>query len=154
MRRSDREITDPKRLKEIIESCFCCRLGFFDGEEVYIVPLCFGYEETETERIFYFHSAKEGRKAQWIRTGSKVGFELDAGHRLKEGKYGCSYSAGYQSIIGTGRITVIEEEEEKRAALTKILSHYDASAPLSEKAPTDLCVYQMTVETLSGKENK
>ena len=154
MQRSDRGITDPKRLKEVIESCFCCRLGFFDGEGVYIVPLCFGYEETETERIFYFHSAKEGRKGKWLHTGTKVGFELDTGHYLKEGANACSYSAGYQSVIGTGRITVIEDEEKKKDALAKILSHYGVFAPLPGKLSAKLLIYQMTVETLSGKENK
>lgn len=42
MRRKDREITEPAKIREIIEASHCCRLGFFDGKEVYIVPLSFG----------------------------------------------------------------------------------------------------------------
>ena len=28
MRRSDREVTDPKQIRDIIDHCTCCRLGF------------------------------------------------------------------------------------------------------------------------------
>ena len=39
MRRKDREVTDSQKIREIILSCRCCRLGFYDNGEVYIVPL-------------------------------------------------------------------------------------------------------------------
>ena len=45
MRRKDREVTDSQKIREIILSCRCCRLGFYDNGEVYIVPLDFGYYE-------------------------------------------------------------------------------------------------------------
>ena len=62
MRRKDREVTDSQKIREIILSCRCCRLGFYDNGEVYIVPLDFGYYENNGRRVFYFHGAKEGRK--------------------------------------------------------------------------------------------
>lgn len=43
MRRKDREVTDEARIDEIISRCTCCRIGFNDSGEVYIVPLNFGY---------------------------------------------------------------------------------------------------------------
>ncbi|HJC22920.1 MAG TPA: pyridoxamine 5'-phosphate oxidase family protein [Candidatus Eisenbergiella merdavium] len=55
MRRSDREITESGRIDEIIRSCHCCRLGFCDGKDVYIVPLSFGYRSECGKRSFYFH---------------------------------------------------------------------------------------------------
>lgn len=67
MRRQDREVTDSARIREIISSCSVCRLGFCDGDEVYIVPLNFGYEEVDGKYVFYFHGAKAGRKAELIR---------------------------------------------------------------------------------------
>ena len=61
MRRKDREITDSARIDAVIRGCDCCRLGFCDAGEVYILPLNFGYENREGKRTFYFHSAREGR---------------------------------------------------------------------------------------------
>ena len=66
MRRKDREVTDAGKIREAIEASHCCRLGFYDEGEVYIVPMNFGYTEEEEKRIFYFHSAKEGRKVDLI----------------------------------------------------------------------------------------
>lgn len=60
MRRKDREITDPERIRDIVERCACCRIGFYDNGEVYIVPLNFGYEIGEHGYVFYFHGAAEG----------------------------------------------------------------------------------------------
>ena len=77
MRRTDREITDAEKITQIIQTCHCCRLGFCDNGAVYIVPLNFGYAEENGKRVFYFHSAKSGRKLDLIAGTPSVGFELD-----------------------------------------------------------------------------
>ena len=46
-------------------------------DRVYIVPLNFGYAEENGKRVFYFHSAKSGRKLDLIAGTPSVGFELD-----------------------------------------------------------------------------
>ena len=52
MRRKDREVTDEKKIMEIISQCYCCRLGFIDKGAVYIVPLNFGFEKKATDYVF------------------------------------------------------------------------------------------------------
>lgn len=52
MRRNDRAVTEPNRIDEIIRACDCCRLGFADGEESYIVPLNFGFCWERETRVF------------------------------------------------------------------------------------------------------
>ena len=93
MRRKDREVTDEKKIMEIISQCYCCRLGFIDKGAVYIVPLNFGFEKKATDYVFYFHSAMEGRKIECMKTGNPVGFELDTNYQLQEAKNPCAYSA-------------------------------------------------------------
>ena len=80
MRRTDREITDAEKITQIIQTCHCCRLGFCDNGAVYIVPLNFGYAEENGKRVFYFHSAKSGRKLDLIAGAPSVGFELDVNY--------------------------------------------------------------------------
>ena len=63
MRRSDREVTDPKQIRDIIDHCTCCRLGFWDGQEVYILPLNFGYEEADGKRVFTSTVPKKGARS-------------------------------------------------------------------------------------------
>ena len=39
MRRRDREVSEPEELLRIMEDCDVVRLGIWDGERPYIVPL-------------------------------------------------------------------------------------------------------------------
>ena len=62
MRRKDREITRIEDILSIVDRAKVLRLGLFDDNFPYIVPLHFGYEYAEGKLIFYMHSAKEGHK--------------------------------------------------------------------------------------------
>lgn len=153
MRRKEREVTDPARISRIIRECDCCRLGLCDGDEVYIVPLNFGYEETDGERLFYFHGAKEGRKIDLISRTHRAGFEMDCHYRLMEGPTACSHSAGYQSVMGTGTVEFIEDPDRKREALRSIMKQTTGKETweFPEQAVHAVCVFCLNVESLSCK---
>ncbi len=125
MRRKDRQVEDTKIIHEIIEKCHCCRLGFVDEGEVYIVPLNFGYKQFENETVLYFHSAFEGKKIDLINKSNHVGFEMDTNFNVyaKNDNEACSYTASFESIIGTGEISIIKNDEEKDFALQTFMHH-------------------------------
>ena len=58
MRRKDREVRRREDLLAMISQCKVCRLGLWDGEEVYVVPLNFGYEERAGALHLFFHCAR------------------------------------------------------------------------------------------------
>ena len=122
MRRKDREVLEEVKIDEFIRNCDCCRIGFYDKEndEVYIVPLNFGYTNVDNKRVFYFHGAKQGRKIDLISKSKKVTFQMDANHELIVGKMACNYSERFQCVMGTGLISFIEDKEEKAMALNEI----------------------------------
>lgn len=155
MRRKDREVTGTQKINEIIDHCHCCRIGFYGEGQVYIVPLNFGYEEKQGCYTFYFHSAKEGRKIDMIKKRNFVGFEMDTNYQLQESEIPCSYSACYQSIIGTGKISFVEGKEEKKEALKLIMQHNTGKADwtFSEEMLQAVCVFRLEAENLSCKEN-
>ncbi|MCD8160078.1 MAG: pyridoxamine 5'-phosphate oxidase family protein [Clostridiales bacterium] len=155
MRRSDRAVTDPRSIDDVIQRCDCCRLAFATGGAPYIVPLNFGFVWEDGKRIFYFHSATEGRKLDLLRENPVVGFELDTDHRLNAGATGCQYSYRFQSVIGTGRTALVEDTDGKRRALGLLLAHYtnqsDWAFPDAMLGQT--AVWRMEVLTLSCKEH-
>ena len=155
MRRKDREVTDEKKIREIILSCHCCRLGFSVNTGVYIVPLSFGYAEKDHERLFYFHGAREGRKMALIAQSPSVGFELDTHYQLQEGESACRYSARHQSIIGSGTVSLITDAAEKEKALQKIMEHYTGRDdwPFTSVMTDSAAVFQLEVTELSCKEH-
>ena len=73
MRKKEKEVFDVSVMESLVRSAETMRLAFCDGEEPYIVPVCFGYHDGS----IFFHSAKEGRKLELIRRSNKVCFEVD-----------------------------------------------------------------------------
>lgn len=124
MRRKDREVTDFEQIKAIIENCEVCRLGMFDGEFPYIVPMNFGYEFIGQCLILYFHCASEGRKIEILKENRNVCFEMDCGHKLITGDLACDYSYNFESIIGKGTASLINDYDLKIAALNILMENY------------------------------
>ena len=153
MRRKDREVLDAAQIKAIIEDCYCCRLGFYDEGDVYIVPLNFGYAENGAERVFYFHGAKAGRKAELIAKSPVVGFELDTHYKLHESDNACECSARFQSVIGTGQVMPIEDKAEKAAALQAIMYQNTKKADweFNDKMVDAVLVFKLIVKDLACK---
>ena len=153
MRRAERAVTDREKILQILDACHCCRVGFSDPDGAYIVPLSFAFVPGTPDR-FYFHGAKEGRKAARIAARPQVGFELDCSYALVEGTSGCSYSCRYQSVIGTGRIGEVTDMEEKKQALAAIMAHYEPekSFVFTDKQAQHVAVFRLDVAELTCKE--
>ena len=123
MRRMDREVTSFPDIIDILSSSTVIHLSMVDDGRPYVVPMNFGFETDGKDIILYFHSAKEGRKIDILKRNPDVFFELDSAHRLIKGDSACSYSFGYQSIMGSGRAVFLETHEEKRHALSCLMKH-------------------------------
>ena len=155
MRRKDREITDPAKIADILSRCTCCRIGFHDGGEVYIVPLNFGYEARENRYVFYFHGARAGRKIDLIQSNPHVGFEMDTEYALHEADAACGYSARFQSIVGNGVMSMVSEPEEKKRGLSLLMEHNTGKRDWSfdEKKLDAVAVFKLAVTNMSCKEH-
>lgn len=155
MRRKDREITDENKIEDIMSKCHCCRLGLNDNGEVYIVPLNFGFVKENGKYSLYFHGAKEGRKIDIMKNNNFAGFEMDRNYELVRGDTACNYTARYQSIIGKGRVTFVEDREEKIKGLSAIMLHTTGKSDwkFDDKMVDLVCVYKVDVEELSCKEH-
>jgi nitroimidazol reductase NimA-like FMN-containing flavoprotein (pyridoxamine 5'-phosphate oxidase superfamily) len=146
MRRKDREISDPEELESIICRADVCRLALCSDGVPYVVPLCFGYQEG----VIYFHSATEGRKLEMLRKNSRVCFEMDIDHELIRFKDRCSMR--YRSVIGFGKASMVEDQEEKARALDLMMLHYHQE-PFSypEEALQRTAIIKVDIEELTGK---
>lgn len=156
MRRKDREVTDSMKIENIISQCTCCRIGFYDDGEVYIVPLNFGYEIKNNTYIFYFHGAKEGRKINLINKNPLVGFEMDTNYVLNEADLACGYSARFQSIIGNGVVSIVSEINEKKLGLSLLMEHSTGKRDwnFDEKMLHAAAVFKLEVTRMSCKEHE
>lgn len=156
MRRIDREVTQQSRIDAIIEACDCARLGFCDDNGVYIVPLNFAYLREGGTPVFYFHCAKEGRKLDALAKNANVGFELDTNHAVHSGKDGCDFSFRYQSVIGTGCAALVDDVQEKKEALRRIVCHYSGREAweFTDAQASSVAVIKLTVSEMACKEHQ
>ena len=155
MRRKDREITDKALIEDFLSRQTIIRIGFYDKGEIYIVPVNYGFVCENGEYIFYFHGAKAGRKYELAQAEPEVGFEFDGDHLILRGDKACSYSAKYQSVIGTGVLSVVNSMDEKIKGLNCLMkqSESERAWAFSEKALGSVAVFRLCVKNLSCKAN-
>ena len=150
MRLSEREITDQTAMEAIIRSSLVCRLGLSDENRPYIVPLCFGYQD----RTLYFHGAREGKKIDLLRKNPYVCFEFDLNSGVKEAEKACKWGMSYQSVIGSGKASLLDDPEEKREALGIIMGQYgDGEFSFSENIIEKTGIIKIDIEEMTGKES-
>lgn len=157
MRRKDREVADTQKIADIISRCTCCRIGFNDDGEVYIVPLSFGCEIKDNRYTFYFHGAKEGRKIDLIRKNPQVGFEMDTDSAVyaRDESLACNYTARFQSIVGNGIMSIVTEKDEKKLGLSLLMEHNTGKGEwtFDDKMFDAVTVFKLEVTNLSCKEH-
>lgn len=153
MRRNDREITDEKAIEAFIAGEQILRVGFYDEGEVYIVPVSYGYARDKEGYTFYFHGAKAGRKYELAKASPIVGFELDGKYKPIEGETACRYSASFQSVIGTGRLSLVTDRAEKIAGLDLIMKQVSGKEGFTydEKTLEATAVFRLRAEKLTCK---
>lgn len=117
------------------------------------MPVNFGYDKAG--KAFYFHGAAKGRKIDLIRQNGYAGFEMDTDHRLVTADEACGFSFEYSSIIGKGRITVVDDLEEKRHGLDCIMEHMAGGGRWEYPDPMLklTAVIRLDVEELHAKSN-
>ena len=74
-----------QQILNIIDKCKILRLGLFDKDYPYVVPLLYGYEYADSRLVFYMHSAKEGHRLALIADNPLVCVELDGDAELISG---------------------------------------------------------------------
>ena len=116
----------------------------------YAVPLSYLYQDGK----LLFHCAKAGHKTDAIARCDKASFcVVDQDQVVPE-----EYTTYFRSVIAFGRIRVIEDDGEKRAAVEKLAVKYHPGDTQEnrdryiDKEWAPLCMLEMTVEHLSGKE--
>ena len=123
-----------------------------DGGWPYAVPLSYAFDGEK----LYFHCAREGHKLDAIRREARASFCVVDRDDVKPAEY-TSY---FRSVIIFGRVRVIEDEAQKRAAIELLARRYfpEDSAENRRRAIerewAGLCMLEMDIEHMSGKEAK
>ena len=153
MRRRDREVVGLTNILAILDKCDIMRIGLCVDNKPYIVPLNFAYEVTGEEVYIYFHCASKGKKLDMIAQNSNACFEADCSYKTIEAENACDWSAEFESVIGDGKITILEEETQKVSALDTLMKRYGfpGKPHYIPSALAAVTVLQIRVTSMTGK---
>jgi nitroimidazol reductase NimA-like FMN-containing flavoprotein (pyridoxamine 5'-phosphate oxidase superfamily) len=150
MRRTDRETTDSFEIESILNDAPVCRIGLADGDEPYIVPVCFGY----MDHTIYLHSAMAGKKILMLEKNPRCCFEVDQYDSIIRSERPCDWGMRYRSVIGFGRASFIKDAEEKKTGLNCIMHHYGSEVHyFSEDDIRNVCVIRIDIDSMTGKKH-
>ncbi len=151
MRRNEKEIKDPAELERILQINDICRLGMVRDGVPYIVPMNYGY----ADGVLYMHSAREGRKVDILRADNYVCFEIDGEVKIMEAGEACSWTTHYTSIIGYGRIELLDDPDEKRHGLTVLMTQYSDRTDweFPDRQLDRVLVLKLKIESMRGKRS-
>ena len=121
-----------------------------DNGYPYAVPLSYVYDSGR----LCFHCAGEGHKLDAIARNPKVSFcVIDRDEVVPE-----EYTTCFRSVIAFGQAHIIEQTQQKRAALEKLAQKYSPEQEEGrhreiEKLFDRVCMVELEIEHMTGKES-
>ena len=121
-----------------------------DGGWPCAVPMSYAFDGEK----LCFHCAREGHKLDAIRREARASFcVVDRDEVVPE-----EYTTYFRSVIAFGRVRVVEDEAQKRAAIELLARRYfpqdsaENRRRAIEREWAGLCMLEMDIEHMSGKE--
>jgi len=152
MRRTDKQIINKADIEQIIKNSLVCRLALSKDNIPYLVPVSFGYDG----KCLYVHTAKEGKKIDFIKANNLVCFEFDINVKTVEHEsIACKWSTSYQSVIGYGKMTEITDFNDAAYALNQIMLQYSGKDwEMTEKMLSTVKMWKIEIDEMSGKQSE
>ena len=122
-----------------------------EDDTPYGTPLNFAYDDG----VLYFHCASEGHKLDNIRYNSNGCFTIVDSVELLASKF----STKYRSVVAFGKVQVVEDPEEKKQGLIKIVEKLspdfvENGIKYINGAFDRVTVLRMDIEHMTGKSHK
>ncbi len=139
-------------MENIISRCQVSHLALSDPHgHPYALALNFGYQPCSPPTL-YFHCARKGKKLDLIRLNPKAAFIIDRPLQLVTGPMACDWGMNYESVMGTGSITIVTDPQERKRGLDIIMAHYGNSSPAYAPESLEQTVaMKFTITVMTGK---
>ncbi len=155
MRRKDREVTEFNTIINIVDQCDIIRLGLYDNDYPYIVPVNFAYTVEDKQICFYIHGAMAGRKYELMNKNKKCSFEMDIPLKMELIPDKKDITMRYLSVMGTATIEFIEENQKQKVIEDIILNRYASTCHFdyNKNALPRTMIAKLTVIDITAKMN-
>jgi uncharacterized protein len=125
---------DRTAVYQILDEAFICHVGFVVDGQPYVIPT--GYARIADK--LYIHGSAASRMLRSIAEGIEVCVTVTLVDGLVLARSAFHHSMNYRSVVALGKATIVEDAEEKFAALKAFTDHIIANRWDEVREPNEL----------------
>ena len=135
---------DRETVYGILDEGFICHVGFAPEGQPFVIPT--GYARAEDK--LYIHGSQASRMLRTLSEGVDACVTVTLIDGLVLARSAFHHSMNYRSVVIFGRATLVEDREEKLAALLALSEHIVRGRWAEVREPTEQELRQTTVLSL------
>jgi len=152
VREADRAVYDREAAYRILDEGFLCHVGFVAEGQPFVIPTSYGRKDAS----LYIHGSAASRMLRQLKDGAPVCITVTLLDGLVLARSIFNHSMNYRSVVVLGKATLVDDPQEKIAALQLLSEHIlpgrwaDARQP-NERELKATSVLRVPIEEFSAK---
>ena len=152
VREPDRAVYDREAVYRILDEGFLCHVGFVADGQSFVIPTSYGRKGAS----LYLHGSAASRMLRQMREGVPVCITVTLVDGLVLARSVFNHSMNYRSVVILGKAALVEDPEEKLAALRTLSEHilpgrWDEARQPNERELKVTSVLRVPIEEFSAK---
>jgi uncharacterized protein len=152
VREPDRAVYDRESVYQILDEGFLCHAGFVVDGQPFVIPTSYGRRDAS----LYIHGSAASRMLRQMKEGVPVCITVTLLEGLVLARSIFNHSMNYRSVVVLGTATLVDDPEEKLAALRLLSEHilpgrWDDSRQPNERELKATSVLRVPIEEFSAK---
>jgi uncharacterized protein len=119
VREADRAVYDREAAYRILDEGFLCHVGFVADGQPFVIPTSYGRKDD----TLYVHGSAASRMLRQMKEGVPVCITVTLLDGLVLARSIFNHSMNYRSVVVLGKATLVDDPEEKIAALRLLSEH-------------------------------
>jgi len=152
VREPERGIYDRETIYRILDEGFICHVGFAVNGQPFVIPTSYGRQDA----TLYIHGSAASRMLRQMKDGVALCVTVTLLDGLVLARSVFNHSMNYRSVVILGKGTLVEDPEEKLAALRTLSEHiipgrWDNVRQPHERELKATSVLRVPIEEFSAK---
>jgi len=152
VREPERAVYDREAVYRILDEGFICHVGFSVDGQPFVIPTSYGREGAN----LYIHGSAASRMLRQLKTAIPVCLTVTLLDGLVLARSVFNHSMNYRSVVILGKATLVDDPEEKLAALRILSEHilpgrWDDARQPNDRELKATSVLRLPIEEFSAK---
>ena len=152
IREAERGVYDRETVYRILDEGFLCHAGFVVDGQPFVIPTSYGRKDAS----LYIHGSAASRMLRQMKDGVPVCITVTLLEGLVLARSIFNHSMNYRSVVILGKATLVDDPDEKLAALRTLSEHilpgrWEDSRQPNERELKATSVLRVPIEEFSAK---